>query len=291
MSLNCTLPDHCQLAEGPNGLEVVRVANALGRAEIARNGAHVTSFAPRGASEVLWLSERSAWSDGAPIRGGVPVCWPWFAAFGPAGGPAHGVARISQWDWVDAAALATGATRLRFALAPSATTRDWAPAALRVELLVTVGSSLDIALRVHNPSTEPFTFAAALHSYFTVGDARQVWLTGLEGCHYEDRLLGQHLVQDGPVRFSAEADRIYADQGEQVLIHDPVLERRISVRKRGSASTVVWNPWVAKSAFMPDFGDDEWPGMCCVETANVGDAAITLAPGGVHEMGVTIALD
>jgi glucose-6-phosphate 1-epimerase len=130
----------------------------------------------------------------------------------------------------------------------------------------------------------------ALHTYLAVGDVRQVAIAGLDGASYLDKVTGQPEVQVGDVTIVAETDRVY-DRGADVVVTDPVLGRRLRVASEGAANTVVWNPWVAKSAAMPDFGDDEWPGMLCIEAGNVLDHAVTLEPGGSETVRYRLAVE
>lgn len=293
MSHPLDLAGHCRLATGPGDLPCIHVANDLAAAEIHLNGGHVAHYQPRNdARPVLWTSGRSHWEAGQPIRGGIPVCWPWFGDSGPEGAPAHGIARTARWHWLGASALADGGTRIELGLEDEAGARRWWLHPFSLRLVLGVGHALDVALQVRNRAAEAVTWTGALHSYFAVSDARAVRVEGLEGCSYIDRLDHDAVkLQTGPVRFRAETDRIYRDSGATAWIVDEGWKRRIAVTKRGSGSTVVWNPWVAKSARMPDFGDDEWTGMCCVETARAGEDACTLGPGEGHELGVTIAVD
>lgn len=161
-----------------------------------------------------------------------------------------------------------------------------------VEYRVTFGRDLRMVMAVRNVSDSPAQFECALHTYFAVGDAKRVEITGLEGVDYLDKVDGQKRKNQGdePIVFEGETDRVYLDTESTCILTDPVLGRRITVGKHGSRSTVVWNPWVGKAKAMADFGDDEWPKMACIETANVGPNAVELEPGGVHEMGVAISV-
>ena len=287
------LAPHCRLEAGHGGLPVVRITNDHADAEVYLNGATVTHYRPRHAAHpILWTSAASNWEAGTPIRGGIPLCWPWFADTGPADSPAHGLARIATWRVEGATTLAAGDTRLSLALDESLVDRSQWPHPFQLRLLVTVGQTLDVALQIRHQGDAPVTWTGALHTYFAVSDARQVRVQGLDGRTFVDRMAGDaEKTQVGAICFSEETDRIYADAGPTTWIEDNAWQRRIRITKRGSGSTVVWNPWIAKSARMPDFGDDEWPHMCCVETARAAFDACTLNPGERHELGVTIGLE
>ena len=246
-------------------------------AEVYDYGAHVWSWSLDG-NAVLWTSAESVFEPGKALRGGVPICWPWFGP-GRTGDltPAHGFARISEW------ALAGRVDRdnaefLTYVLDPQV-----APGALpgedwRVTYEVSVGDELELALTVENLGATPFSYEVALHTYLTVGDVRQVSVAGLDGASYLDKVTGRRELQSGDVTISAETDRVY-DRAGDIDVTDPVLGRRLHIASEGAANTVVWNPWIAKAAAMPDFGDDEWTGMLCIEAGNVRESAVTLAPG------------
>lgn len=255
------------------------------------HGAHVTSWFPTGEQDVLWMSAKSAYDSAAPLRGGIPICLPWFGA-GASGAltPVHGFARISRWRLVESARSDEGG-HLAFQLSSADIADGLWPYAFTATYRVHAGTRLTLGLTMRNDGDEAFAFEEALHTYFTVGDVRTVSIDGLDGARYLDKVSGQAALQQaGPVTITAETDRVYDSEAEVVII-DPTLGRRIRVRKSGSASTVVWNPWIAKSAAMPDFGDDEWPGMVCVETGNVLGNAIELAPGASHTLGCEISVE
>lgn len=282
-----------RFAVGPGGLPIARIVNPLAQATVALHGAHVLSFQPHRAAPVLWLSAKSQYADGLPIRGGIPVCWPWFGKHPTdAAAPGHGFARLQCWTVLATAALPDGATRLRLELRDTpATLAQW-PHAFRLEADIVVGRTLTVALRCENPGTAPFTFTGALHSYFTVSDITKVAIEGLDGCTYVDTVgTPTRKVQSGAITIGAETDRIYVDTTATCVIADSGLGRRVRVAKRGSHTTVVWNPWIAKAARMPDFGDHEYLGMVCVETANAVDDVITVPPGGSHTLATEIGVD
>ena len=278
---------------GPGGLTVARVVAPDGTATVALHGAHVLSYAPAGSDDLLWLSAASVFAAGEPIRGGIPVCWPWFGGHpSDADKPAHGFARRRDWTVLGATVLPRGDVRLRLQLASDEATRaQWAHDFL-LELRVTVGRELHVELAMTNTDSETWTITAALHSYFAVGDAASVRVTGLDGCRYIDTVDGANSehVQSGDVTVAGEVDRVYVDTRATCEIHQPALGRTVRVAKRGSRSTVVWNPWIAKSARMPDFGDDEYPEMICVETTNALGDTVHVPPGATHTTEAIISL-
>lgn len=279
---------------GPGELgPIAEVANRHATAAVALQGAHVMAFRPRGQGPVLWVSAESAFRPGKAIRGGIPVCWPWFADH-PTDRrkPAHGFVRAAPWHVVATERGDDDATRIRFGLADDDTTYALWPHRFRLELVVTVGAALVVELVIRNTGDAAFTSGGALHSYFTVGNVEDVRIHGLDGCTYIDKV--DHLarkVQDGAVRIGAETDRVYLDTTAECVIEDPALRRRIRVAKAGSRSTVVWNPWIEKAASMTDFGDDEYTGMVCVETANAADDVVSVPPAGTHALRTEISVD
>lgn len=284
------LPESVTLAEGEGGLSVLRVATAVATGEVYLHGAHVTAWTPAGADPVLWVSNASRFTPGEAIRGGVPICFPWFGAGREPGlaPPPHGFARLAPWRLVGAEEH-DGAVTLTLELTDADVTDVPAAAAwphpFTATYAVTFGRELTLALTVENTGAAEISYEEALHTYLAVADARTTTVQGLDGATYLDKAPegGPELVtQRGDVTFTAETDRVYDSTGT-VVVDEPG-GRRTGIAKEGSAHTVVWNPWVDKAASMPDYGDDEWPAMVCVETANALDAAITLAPGERHTM-------
>lgn len=273
-----------------------------GNYEVWSHGAHVTRWQPVGRDPVLFLSARARFAAGTAIRGGVPVCFPWFGA-GSSGDltPAHGFARVCDWVElaVDDRTEQEGSLRVTYGLSCGDITDQPGVERFRTDFVAELEVSfspvqLDVALRVSNVGDRELSYEAALHTYLHTGDVAQVWLTGLEGAPYLDKVgagseaeVVRH--QEGAVRFTQETDRVYTS-GSAVRLHDPVLGRVLEVAKSGSGTTVVWNPWVAKAAALPDLGEDEWRSFVCVETANTGSSSVWLAPGEQHEMSTTLTV-
>jgi D-hexose-6-phosphate mutarotase len=287
------LPPGVTLGPGRNGLPRVQIATAEATGEVYLHGAHVTAWQPAGATPVIWVSRDSLFAADKAIRGGVPICFPWFAAHATeASAPMHGFARLAAWQLADAVA-AGGAVHLSFVLTDSEASRRSAwPHRFRAEFRVSVGARLGMALDVSNPGPAAFSYEAALHTYFAVGDIRRVTVTGLSGTDYLDKVDGfaRKRQPDAPIAFTGETDRIYLDTEATTVIHDPALRRRVEVAKSGSQSTIVWNPWSERARALADFGDDQWPEMLCIETANVRERAVTLEAGSHHSMKASISL-
>jgi len=264
------IPGHLTLTAGEGGLQKILVESAFSRAEIYLHGAHVTQFQKHGEPPLLFMSAASEFAAGKPIRGGVPVIFPWFG--GRDGHPAHGFARITEWELVSTAILPSQAVQLILRLPDSD--------GYEVDFVVTVGDQLSMELRVTNTSEQPFTFENCLHTYFHISSISDISITGLSNTRYHDKV-ADLVATEGhePIRFQGEMDRVYFNTTATTEIADPGFGRKICIAKSGSQSTVVWNPWIAKSIRMPDFGDEEFVGMVCVESGNVADDQITLPPG------------
>ena len=274
------IPDRVTVSSGNGGLPVIHIRSDFSTAEIYPHGAHVTGFQRHGEAPLLFMSAASEFRAEKPIRGGVPVIFPWFGS--REGMVAHGFARLTEWDLVATSVLPLGWIKLCFQLPTEEP--------YRVTFDVTIGSSLIMELAVCNTGAVPFTFETCLHTYFQIGDIRQLRVSGLQGTRYHDQLLAADFTETAEaIRFSAETDRTYQDTAATVAIIDPVLDRSIIVSKTGSKSTVVWNPWIAKSQRMPDFGDDEYLRMVCVESGNVSENAVTLAPGAESMLTVEVS--
>jgi len=290
------LPDSVRLETGHGGLPVLLVDGPAARAEIYLHGATVTDWTPRGSDPVLWVSSASRFTQDSAIRGGVPICFPWFGArAGHPESPSHGFARLSDWSLVGASQATDDGedvtVLLRLTDDEAVGASAW-PHRFEALYSVVVGSRLSLSLRVTNRGDETVEFEEALHSYFAVGDIRSTQVTGLEGAAFLDRLSGPE-PQSGerdPVRFDSETDRIYLGTTATTTIRDTQGGRSVVVGKVGSDATVVWNPWVDKAGGMADFGDDEWQTMVCVETCNIRDATVRLNPGESHTMTATIEL-
>lgn len=268
----------------PQGLAYVAVATPVVAGRLYLQGAHVTHYQPAGATPLLFLSKSSYFHPGKPIRGGVPVVFPWFGPHpSDPTAPAHGWARTSAWDLRDVRRDADGTVAITLSLVRAGFTLTYN---------VHVGPRLDLQLTVRNESPTPATFEEALHTYLAVGDARRVRVEGLDGRTYLDKMEGsRRKTQAGAITLAGETDRVYVDTPDTVTVHDLAAGRRVVVSKEGSATTVLWNPWVEKSKRMVDFGDDEWPSMLCVETANAAGNAVTLRPGGQHTLRATIGVE
>lgn len=272
------IPGRVTVLEGNGELRKIEVTTDWSTAEIYLHGAHITDFQKKGEPPLLFTSQFSRFADGQPIRGGIPVIFPWFGA--KEGGSAHGFARTAEWELHEATTVPEGGVSLRFGFPGNPEGATWPPFA--ANYVVTITDTLTLELIVTNSSgSQDLAFENCLHSYFSIGDIDNISVTGLKGVSYYDKV--DHFVQkvegQDTLRINSEVDNIYFDTTGAVEILDPGLRRRIRIDKSGSASTVVWNPWIARSQQMSDFGNEEYKQMLCVESGNVAKNKVTLPPG------------
>jgi len=264
--------------DGQNELPMLEISTAWSTAEIYLNGAQVTHFKKKDEPPLLFMSQCSRFAEEQPIRGGIPIIFPWF---GPREGLAqHGFARLKTWEVKEVLPAPDGSVSVRLRL-PDCAEACTLPA-FTADYIVTVSDALTLELRVTNDSKEDtLAFENCLHTYFEVGDCTAISIIGLKGVNYLDQVanFAACVETHDAIRIGSEVDRIYRDTTGTVEILDPRFGRRIFIEKQGSASTVVWNPWISKSQKMPDFGNDEFERMVCVESGNVGANEIKLAPG------------
>jgi len=277
-----------QFREDSSGLIVAEISNPLATASLCLQGAHLMTWQPRGqAAPVVWLSRDAKLTAGKSIRGGAPVCWPWFGAHASeAGFPGHGYARTVPWRVVESGVESNGATRMTLRLMESDKTRAQWPHACMLDLTVIVGETLRMELVTENTGTTDFVIGEALHTYFRIGDIGAVRVKGLESCSYWDKVGSSTLrKQEGAISFTGETDRVYINTASECVIEDDKLKRRIHISKSGSLSTVVWTPWADKASKMGDMGQPEgWREMLCVESANAIENVVKIAAGNKHTL-------
>jgi glucose-6-phosphate 1-epimerase len=259
--------------------------------ELYLHGAHVTSWRPADKQEVLFVSRQSRWEAGEAIRGGIPVCFPWFRnKADDSKAPKHGFARTRSWQVASLAAEDNGVTAM-LTLQSDESSLSWWLHAFRATLRVHFGEQLTVALSILNTGKAPFSFEEALHTYHRVGDATQVRVSGLDGVNYLDNVDGNlRKTQQGDVIFHEQTDNAYMETHSTLTLHDPALARILRIDKRGSRTTVVWNPWENGARSMADLGDEEWREMACVEASNILSGAVTLGAGQTHTMETTISI-
>lgn len=280
-------------------LPALQVRNPQGEALISLQGAQILRFQATGKAPLLWVSEDTAYAPGKSIRGGIPICFPWFGAHATdASKPAHGFARHRLWtllsarDHADHSGQVTQ-TELVFSLRDDASTQPLWPHAFVATLTVTLGSTLSASLRVTNTDILPFRFSFALHSYFPVTDIRQTRVEGLEDNSFTDTLQDNRLCppEHAAIRFAQETDRVYETASGCYRIVDEVRDRTLRIDAPSCRSAIVWNPWSAKAARMGDMGTDGWQHMLCVESGNAWRDSIELAAGQSREFRLQLDSD
>lgn len=284
------LPGHAEINLGRGGLPTIFVANASSRSEITLLGAHVLSFIPRDQADLLWLSPASPFQSGVAIRGGIPLCWPWFGAHGDnASLPMHGFARVSDWRLEEITALSAGQTSIVLSLKDNETTRQMWPHQFDLRLQIDIGQDLQLTLITRNTGATPLPLAQAVHTYFNISHVDQVSISGYDGAKYYDKVAGGEKCHTGDILLEREIDAVFQGCPGQSVIKDAGLKRQIIIDKQGSDSAVVWNPWVEKSKTLSGFHPQAYQNMVCVETANVGADAKVIQPQQTHSLRTIIA--
>ena len=285
-----SLPGLAKIVAGNGGLAKIHIETPSAKAEVYLHGAQITSWQPAGTGEVIFLSERSHWQEGKAIRGGIPVCFPWFRAKSDdPHAPSHGFVRTKEWHLESISAVPGDAVCARFSTGSDDASRKWWPFEFRLEYAITVGKSLKLELAMTNAGDRGLKFEEALHTYFRVGDARQARVMGLDGVSYLDNREGNlEKKQAGDLILTRQTDNAYRNATGAVEIVDPVLKRRVRTSKHNSASAIVWNPWSDGAAGLADLAEDEWQSMLCVEGGNIIDSAVALQPGKSYSITVVI---
>jgi glucose-6-phosphate 1-epimerase len=283
------IPGVAQITAGNGGLPRVSVSTPAATAEIYLHGAHLTSWRPAGSEEVIFLSKQSQFEPGRAIRGGIPVCFPWFRnKVDDPKAPSHGFVRTKDWQ-LDSVALNGDVVTVSLSTASEEATRAWWPHDFRLVHRLSIGAVLVQELVVSNTGSTPLRFEEALHTYYRVGGAEAVRISGLDGVDYLDNTdANREKRQEGDIVFTAPTDRAYVNTTHPVGILDPALRRRIRLEKENSRTTVVWNPWIEGAKALPDMADDEWRAMACVEASNIRAFGVELAPGEQHTMKTSI---
>lgn len=276
-----------QFIEIEHGFVYAEINNARAHATVSTYSGQLLSYRPKDQQEdLLFVSDKAYYQQGKAIKGGIPVCWPWF---GPdpenRGRPAHGFVRNRQWQVSGSESLADGSTKIILSITDNEATRALWPHPFRLDIEITVGDTLRVELVTHNTGKHSITISQALHSYFRVGDITRASVLGLDGINYLDKASDSaRKTQSGPLTISSEVDRIYTDTSGELSIDDAALERKITITSSGCSTTVVWNPWVEIAASMADLDDDDYLQMLCVETANAGPETVTIAAGDCYRL-------
>jgi len=285
------IPGAAQITAGNNGLLRVGITTPASTAEIYLHGAHLTSWRPAGGEEVIFLSQRSQFEPGKAIRGGIPVCFPWFRnKVDDPKAPSHGFVRTKDWK-LDEIEMRGDGVMVSLSTSSDEGTKAWWPHDFHLLHRLTLGTALTQELVVSNTGATPLRFEEALHTYYRVGGAEAIRISGLDGVAYLDNTdANREKRQVGDIVFTAQTDSAYMDTTHAVEIADPILRRRLRLTKQNSRTTVVWNPWSTGAQSLADLGD-EWRAMACVEASNMRAFGVDLAPGQQHTMKTVIQVE
>ena len=285
------IPEVAKVCEGNGGLARVCISSSQGEGEIYLHGAQVTSWKPRGNDEVLFLSSKSRWLEGQAIRGGIPICFPWFRAKSDdPKAPAHGFVRTKSWQLESIVANDSGVC-VSMSTESNGQTRRWWPASFRLVHRVVFGSELTLELSCTNTGATSLRFEEALHTYNRVSDVANVRLQGLDAVQFLDNTDSNKVkVQQGEVTISSTTDKAFIKSRHDAALVDPQLLRQVRLKKTNSLTTVVWSPWREGAGRLADLGDGEWTQFLCVEACNILDASVALAPGETHKMTAALSV-
>lgn len=269
-----------------NGFEYIEVKNSCAEAKIALQGAHLFHYARAAEEPILWLSEISDFEIGKAIRGGIPICWPWFGFNSDKSLPQHGFARTSMWELISSNEPDGQTTILTFKLAYNEKTLQMWSYKFELELQIVLSKSLTLDLKTTNIDEKSFKISQALHTYFSISNILDATVKGLDKKPYLDALTWKDELQDGDITFNQETDRVYQEVDDRITLVDK--NREIYIKNRGSSSVVVWNPWVEKTKRMSAMKEDAYKHMLCLESANAFDDARVIEPLKSHTLKATI---
>lgn len=287
------IPGHVSFHSGPGGLAMAVINNAHASGTMTLAGGHVMTFTPHGAGPLLWVSPLASYTLGRAMRGGVPICWPWFATHpsDPENMPMHGLVRTMLWTMSAARALPGGETELRMTVSDTPETLALWPHPFTLEVIATFGRKLRVEWVARNPGSSPYQYTGALHPYFNTANVRDITIRGLEGVEYLDKNDAfRQKTQPGPLRIQGPIDAIFLDTAGDVSVEDPGLGRKLRITKTGSHTTVVWNP-DQRDAELPDVGAGQHAVFFCVESANAAGDVVHVPPGGEGRLGMEMGLE
>ena len=287
------LKDQLSFTIGDGSFTFIGITNSYGNASICLYGAHLTSYQPKNEKEVLWMSPNTIFEEGKPIRGGIPVCFPWF---GPHSSdpklPQHGFGRLMNWTVTKTESNSSGETVVVLQLCSSEETKRYSPIEFEAEMTFVIGAKLQVQLSVTNKANEPMEYSCALHTYYNLSDIKAIKISGLEGAAFHSQLEPGDFVQEVPQFEIYKAEtRHYHNTLTTCEIYDPGFQRKIIVGKEGSKITTVWNPWAETCSQIADLPDDGYKTFVCIEAVNAFDDTITLASGDCHATRAIIGVE
>jgi len=286
--------EQLRFVEGEGGFIYINIQNKYAQAVISTFAGQVLSWHPfNEAHDVLFVSKKAFFESGKAIKGGIPICWPWFGSDPEAKGRgSHGFVRNRQWQVISTQADDNGSnTSVTMQANISDVPEDIWPYQSEVKIHIEVSDKLKVMLSTRNTGQQIIPLTQALHTYFRVNDISRVSVSGFDQLNYIDTIdENSQKTQSGDVNFDSEVDRIYTGVSSNLIIEDDSLNRKINIQTQGSKSAIIWNPWLEKSKAMPDFGQEEYRQMLCVETANVADDQVELKPGCLHQLSACYSL-
>lgn len=292
---NAVKHPHVKITEDENGLHYIEVDNNLAQAKIALQGAHVMHWQPKTEKyPVLWLSDHARYVKGRSIRGGVPICWPWFGAHPTDSSLCpHGFARVIPWQLIDVDSTYSGATRIALQMIQTPEAQRQLSYPYVLTLLITIGRRLKVDLATTNKADHPFVVGEAFHTYLNISDIEKIRITGLQECLYADKVRSyERYVEHSLLKFNGEFDRVYLNHSADCVVHDAGYDRLIRISKSGSNTTIVWTPWETKAHAMGDMGNgDEWRRMICVESANAMENSVVINPNRTHNFSAEYSVE
>jgi glucose-6-phosphate 1-epimerase len=291
---NFAIEGHVSFKTGNGGLPFLMINNQYCTASISLYGAQILSYIPCNQQDVLWVSSKSLFEEGKAIRGGIPLCFPWF---GPhttdKTKPQHGFARISEWEVDNIEQLQQGATHIQLSLQQSAATLALWPYSFKAIINFIVGNTLQVTFSVTNTDDQKFEYSDALHTYFNISDIGNIQLQGLDNATFYEAF-GNELIQQEKCTLhqGIENNRRYVNHHTETVINDPGFDRIIRAEKTGSKVTVVWNPGPATTLKISDMEPDGYRSFICAEPANAyeGIDMIELEPGKSFSLSAIISV-
>lgn len=288
------IEDQLSFSEGDNGFIMIEINNKFASAKISTYGSQILSFKPHDeAEDLLYLSEQAVYKDGEAIRGGTPLCWPWFGDdTSGLGLPSHGFARNQPWQVVETKALTDGSTSVTLLLSDTDESRSVWPYQFDLYIDFIIGKKLTLNSTTRNNGNKAFSFTQALHTYFNISDIENVYVTGLSSKYYLDKLDGFKLkIQEGNIVIDKEVDRIYQAAPYMVHLVDSGFKRKVAISSSGGHTTVVWNPWAENVVKIKDLGETSYRKFICVETVNAADDNVVLNPNEQHTLSAVYSIE
>jgi len=283
-----------KFVEGKGGFPIIEVDNEYASALISIYGAQVLSYKPKlnsydnqskysleEGNELLFISEIAYFEQDKSIKGGIPICWPWFGR-GPEnlGRQMHGFARNMLWQLEDTVSISEVGTEIVLSLSESKESYALWPHDFKVMLTITIGKTLRLSLKTVNTGKQIFTITQALHAYFSIADIQKIKVDGLNKVQYINTVNGANKIelQEGEIAVNQEVDRIYTDVPSRTILIDEKLKREVVIESDGSKTTVVWNPWIEICKNSADLIEDAYQRFICIETANAAEDVIVIEP-------------